>query len=147
EDVAEDVAEVTEIAEVDVDAARPRTGSAAAVRRAEAVVGLPLFGVGQDVVRRLHLLEALLGGLVALVGVRVVLARELPVGLLDLVRRGALVHTERVVRRLRHRPPAPPRPPAALPRRPGRAARRARRACSPSARRRSPSPPPPRTAG
>ena len=85
----------------------PGPGRAAAVRRAEAVVRLPLLGVGEDVVRRLHLLEALLGGLVALVRVRVVLARELPVRLLDLVGRGALLDAERVVERLRHRLRAP----------------------------------------
>src|SRR5262249_633245 len=59
EDVPEDVAEVPEIAEVDVDAAGARPRSAAPVRRAVAVVCLPLLCVGEDVVRRLHLLEAL----------------------------------------------------------------------------------------
>ena len=61
------------------------------------VVLLALLGVGQDRVRLLHLLEALLGLLVARVLVRVVLARELAVGLLDLVGRGLLVDAERPV--------------------------------------------------
>src|SRR6185503_15001681 len=150
EDVAEaspeDVAEV-EVAEVDVDAAWARPRRAAAVRRAEAVVCLPLLGVREDVVRGLHLLEALLGALVPLVRVRVELARELAVRLLDLVGRRALLDAERVVERLRHRPRAPPAPAARRRRQPERVARRARRACSPSARRRSPSPPRPPRAG
>src|SRR5207244_4162436 len=139
-----EVAAPVEVAEVDVGPAG--AWRAAAVGRAEAVVRLPLLRVGEDVVRRLHLLEALLGGLVARVRVRVVLARELAVRLLDLFGRGALLHAERVVERLRHRPRAPPAPAARL-RRPGRAGRHARRACSPSGRRRAPNPLPPRKAG
>ena len=89
EDPAEDVAEVAEVevAEVDVRAAgarrRPRRC------RAERSYCLALLLVGEDVVRSLHLLEALLRGLVAGVRVGVVLARELAVRLLDLVLRGA----------------------------------------------------------
>ena len=75
----------------------PPGPGAAAVRRAEAVVVLPLLLVGEDVVRGLHLLEALLRGLVAGVRVGVVLARELAVRLLDLVLRSALLDAERVV--------------------------------------------------
>src|SRR5581483_11365464 len=111
------------------------------VRGAEAVVRLPLLLVGEDVVRRLHLLEALLGGRVARIGVGVVLARELAVGLLDLVGRRSLLHAEDVVERLSHRSPA-----AAPRRRRARDGRLARRACSPSARRRGRPPPPRRTA-
>src|SRR4029078_3719320 len=99
----EDVAEV-EVAEVDVDAAWARPRRAAGVRRAAAVVCLPLLGVREDVVRGLHLLEALLGALVPLVRVRVELARELAVRLLDLVGRRALFDAERVVERLRAAP-------------------------------------------
>ena len=82
---AEQVAEVADVeaaeVEVDVLAARPRP----TVRRAEAVVLLALVLVGEDVVRALHPLERILGFLVARVLVRVILARELAVGLLDLV--------------------------------------------------------------
>ena len=65
---------------------------------AAGVVSLALLRVGQDVVGLLDLLEALLGRLVTGVAVGVVLARELPVGLLDLVRRGLLVDPEDLVR-------------------------------------------------
>ena len=64
---------------------------------AAAVVLLALVGVAEDVVGRRDLLEALLGLLVARVAVRVVLARELAVGLLDLVRRRLLVDAEDLV--------------------------------------------------
>ena len=85
EDPAEQVAEIAEVAEVERErAARPELGTAA--RRAPGVVLLPLLGVGEDVVGGLHLLEHLLGLGVARVLVRVVLPRELAVGLLDLVR-------------------------------------------------------------
>src|SRR6476620_3954169 len=58
----------------------------------------PLFRAGGQVVRVLNLLEALLGGCVARVLVRVVLAGELAVGLLDLVRRSVLRDAARLVR-------------------------------------------------
>ena len=51
--------------------------------RAELVVELALLGVGQDRVGLVDVLEPLLGGLVARVPVRMVLARELAEGLLD----------------------------------------------------------------
>ncbi len=89
---AEDVAEVaTEIAEVELLEAhaaevRPRAArEAARAGLAERVVRLPLLGVREDVVGALHLLEALLGAVVAGVPVRVVLARELAIRLLDVV--------------------------------------------------------------
>src|SRR5213079_1532524 len=114
------------------------------VARAEGVVLLSLLGIGEHVVRALDLLEALLGGLVPGVLVRVVLARELPVRLLELVRGGVLSDAEHLVevltRRRRHSSPSPPRP------RPVRAAARGRPACSPSAGRRGPRPRRPRTA-
>ena len=61
---AEDPAE--EITEVEVAASKskppaPRGSNPPAVGRAELVVGLPLLGIREDVVRRLDLLEALLG--------------------------------------------------------------------------------------
>ena len=97
------------------------------------VVLLALLGVGQDRVRLLDLLEALLGLLVARVLVRVVLARELAVGLLDLLGGGLLVDAERLVwialRRASGR-----RPP------PARDAARSRSACSPSRRHRARAP-------
>src|SRR5204863_3300838 len=102
EDPAEDVAEIAEVdvGVVDVrSAARAGAAAAASVRRAVAVVLLPLLLVGEDVVRRLHLLEALLRGLVAGIRVGMVLACELPVRLLDFVLRGVLLHSERVVKR------------------------------------------------
>ena len=64
---------------------------------------LALLGVGQDRVGLLDLLEALLGVLVAVVRVRVVLARQLAVGLLDLLVGGLLVDAERLVRVLHRR--------------------------------------------
>src|SRR5205814_1329890 len=138
EDPAEQIAEVADVeaaeVEVDVLAARTRTS----VRRAEAVVLLALLLVREHVVRPLHVLEAVLCLLVAGVLVRVVLARELAIRLLDLVLRRALRHAQRVVERLSHRSPA--RRPRS---RRARDARRDRRVCSPSARRRSRSLPPP----
>ena len=99
-----------------------RPGPAAPFCRAEAVVLLALLGVGEHVVRRLHLLEALLRVLVARVRVGMVLARELAVRLLDLVvaRRSSarrVCRKRELIRRDDH---------------PARDARRGRRACSPS---------------
>ena len=51
--------------------------------RAEAIVLRPALGVAQDFVRGLDFLEALLGGLVSRVDVRMVLARQAAVCLLD----------------------------------------------------------------
>src|SRR4029077_1791601 len=79
EQPAEDVAEI-EVAEVERRAAR-RTAEPA-VRRPDGVVLLALLRVGEHVVRRLHLLEALL---IAWVPVGVHLADELAVRLLQLV--------------------------------------------------------------
>src|SRR5439155_11830765 len=143
---AEDVAEIAEIPEVEplgreVEApARP----AAAVRRAEGVVLLALLGVGEDVVSRLHFLEALLGRLVARIRVRVVLPGELAVGLLDLVLARGFRDAERLVEILNrgHRSPGHRRPPAAPRPRLAPAGSRGRRAYSPSAGPRAPSPPP-----
>src|SRR5262249_60492114 len=68
----------------------------------ELIVSLTLFGIGEDLVGDRDLLELLLGRLVAGVDVRVVLARELPVGLADLVRGGGAGHAERLVGILGH---------------------------------------------
>ena len=65
--------------------AAPEPATAEAGEHASRVVGTPLLGIGQRVVGGLHLLELLLGPLVAGVAVRVVLARQLAVRLLDLV--------------------------------------------------------------
>ena len=98
EEVGEDVPDPAEAAKAAGAAAGPeRARIEAAEDPAAGVVALALLGVGQNVVGLLDLLEALLGRLVALVAVRVVLPRELPVGLLDLVRRGLLVDPEDVV--------------------------------------------------
>ena len=86
EDAAEQVAEVPEIPQVEVLEVDVASAEAAAsVRGAEGVVLLPLLGIREQVVRALNLLEPLLGGRVAGVAVRVVRARELAVGLLDLL--------------------------------------------------------------
>src|SRR5215210_799846 len=94
EEVRDDVAEATEAA---TGACPAAAWEAAAEEAAAGVVLLALLRVGQDRVRALHLLEALLRRLVALVRVRVVLAGKLAVGLLDLVVRGLLVDAERPV--------------------------------------------------
>ena len=61
---------------------------------AELVVGLALLRIGEDLVGLADLLEALLGGRVSLVDVRMVLAGKATVGLLDVGLRGALVDAE-----------------------------------------------------
>ena len=105
---AEDAAELPEqVGEVDVlvgEAARPgttRPGAARAVG-AEGVELLALLGVGEQVVGALDLLEPLLGRGVTLVGVGMVLARELAIGLLDLVVGRRPRHAEDVVRAAGH---------------------------------------------
>ena len=89
EDVAEGVGEAAEALRPAAEAARPRPGTEAR-RRVDAgvpelVVGGALLGVGEDLVGLLRLLEFLLGTLVVRVAVRVVLHRELAVGLLDVL--------------------------------------------------------------
>src|SRR5581483_3820903 len=84
EDAAEEVVEV-DAAEVGGVGARPR-GRAWRIARG-VVLGAPLR-IRQRVVGCLHFLEARLGVHVAGVAVRVVLARELAVRALDLLRRG-----------------------------------------------------------
>jgi hypothetical protein len=69
---------------------------------AEFVVQLALVGIGEDLEGSAHLLELLLGGLVAGVHVRVVLARQLPVRLFDLVLAGAAGDAEQLVEVLSH---------------------------------------------
>jgi hypothetical protein len=61
------------------------------------VVGRALLAVGEHLVGFLHLLEFRLGVLVVRIAVRVVLHRELPVRLLDLVVGGVPVHAENFV--------------------------------------------------
>src|SRR5262249_47485312 len=79
-------------------------GIEAAAQRllAELIVSLALFGIGEDVVGDRDLLELLLGGLVARIDVRVMLARQLAVRLADLVRRRGPRHAQRLVGILRH---------------------------------------------
>src|SRR5215203_619251 len=137
EDAAEEVAQV---ADVEVEAPGSAwVEPAAAVGRAELVVRLPLLGIAEDVVRRLDLLEALLGNSIARILVRVVLAGEPPVGLLDLVGRRALRDAQDRVKVLSRRGHSRPQP---LP-----AAAHDRRAGSPSGSPRSRRPPRRRTAG
>src|SRR5205085_783739 len=135
EETAEEISEI-EVAEVERRPARPRTAADATVRRPEAVVLLSLLRVGEDVVGALHLLEALL---VPRALVRVHLANELAVGLLDLVRSGVLGDAQDLVEAARQLP-TPSRSPRV------RAAARGRRACSPSGAPGPPCPPPARTA-
>src|SRR5581483_1177309 len=115
EDPSEEVAEVAEVEALagrEGEAARPAGAgeASAAVRCAERVVALSLLRVGEDVVGGLHLLEALLRARVARVLVRVVLARELAVRLLDLLRRSVLRDAERLVERGHAATPALIRP-------------------------------------
>jgi hypothetical protein len=63
-------------------------------RVAELVVGGALLGVGENLVGLLGLLEFLLRGLVVRGAVRMVLHRELPIGLLDLLVGGVAVDAE-----------------------------------------------------
>ena len=98
EQVGEDVAEAAAEA-AGGSAGAERAGiEAAAEDPAAGVVRLALLRVGQDRVRLLHLLEALLGVRVVLVAIRVVLPSELAVRLLDLLVGGLLVDAERLVR-------------------------------------------------
>ena len=98
EEVGQDVAHrggvEVEVAEAAEAAARAGAGGEGP---GCAVVLLALLGVAEHVVSLGDLLEARLGVLVVGVGVGVVLARELAVGLLDLLRRGLLVDAERLV--------------------------------------------------
>src|SRR4029453_2884611 len=109
EDPAEDVAEIPEIADVEVEVARREAATPAGA--SERVVLLALLRVREHVVGVLDLLEALLGRLVARVSVRVVLAGQLSVSLLDLVGGSALRYAEGAVQILSRgharSPPAP----------------------------------------
>src|SRR5690606_2507585 len=78
EHAAEDVLEAL------APAAARREAGAAGAHGADLVVLRPLLRVGEHGVRLADLLELGLGRGIARVGVRVVLARELAVGLLDL---------------------------------------------------------------
>ena len=93
EQVGQDVAEAAEAAAelAGVEAL------AAGEDDAALVVLLALVGIADYVVGGLDLLEALLGGVVVRVAVGVVLARELAVGLLDVLLRGLLVYAECLV--------------------------------------------------
>src|SRR5205814_6636898 len=71
EDAAEQIADVADVeaAEVEVDVLAARTR--APIRRAETVVRLALLRVGEHVIRGLHLLEPLLGLVIAGIAVGV----------------------------------------------------------------------------
>ena len=103
EHVAEDVAEATgatHVADVEPEAPSRATASTHAGHRAQPtnlVVLGALRVVAEHVVRRRHLLEALLRGGVAGVLVGVELARELPVRLGDVLRRGVVSDAEDLV--------------------------------------------------
>ena len=95
-EVAEQVGQVAEVDVLVARAARPEPLPRRACR-AVAVVRLPLLLVGEDVVRGLHVLEPLLGRRVVRVPVRVQLAGELAVRLLDLVVGRRLLDAEHLV--------------------------------------------------
>ena len=115
EEVGEDVAHAGGVLEVEVPKApEPAAGAGVRERAAAAVVLLALLGVREHVVGLGDLLEARLGLLVVGVAVGVVLARELAVGLLDLLGRRLLLDAERRVvvaggPRGRHHAPLMPR--------------------------------------
>ena len=71
-------------------ASAPAAPAPETVVRIEAylIVHLALLGIAQDVVGFLHVLEALLGRLVARIQIGMIFARELPVRLADLIRGG-----------------------------------------------------------
>src|SRR4051794_232200 len=98
EQVREDVAEAAGLeaaeAALATAGARPAAPATGAEEDPAAVVLLALVRVAHDVVGGLDLLEALLGLGVVRVAVRVVLARELAVGLLDLLGRRLAVDAE-----------------------------------------------------
>src|SRR4051794_22005236 len=98
EDARQDVRERAEVGRAAAGAARAPAAAerVGAGEHAAAVVLLALLGVAQDVVGLGDLLEALLRHRI-LVGVRVVLARELAVRLLDVVLRRLLVDAEDLV--------------------------------------------------
>jgi hypothetical protein len=94
EDVGDDVPEAAEVSA----AKRARVKPAGAAEDAAArVERLALLGVGQDRVRLLDLLEALLGVLVPGVAVRVIFPGQLAVGLLYLLIGRALADAQRRV--------------------------------------------------
>src|SRR5204863_6965614 len=95
EQVREDVAEAAEAALAEGTRAKPTARGAE--EAAALVVLLALVGLADQVVGALDLLEALLGRVVVGVAVGVVLARELAVGLLDVLLRGLLVDAEGLV--------------------------------------------------
>src|SRR5688500_14727819 len=81
------------VAEVEVLRARAALHALLAV----AVVQRALLRIAQHLVRLRHLLEPLLGFLRALVAIRMVLQRELPIGLLDLVGFGTARDAQQLV--------------------------------------------------
>src|SRR5262249_54824570 len=69
----------------------------------EAVIGGALVAVLEDVVGLVQFLEAVLGGVVAVIAVRMMILRELAEGALDLLdRRGLLDTQDFVITALRH---------------------------------------------
>ena len=68
----------------------------------EGIILLPLGRIGKDFVGLVDLLELLLCLPISGIDVRMVLARQLPVGLLDLVRRGLFLHSKLFVEILGH---------------------------------------------
>src|SRR5205807_9551600 len=90
----------------EIEWSSPRVSCAGALRRrfseiirilAKAIVDSALLWIGKDIERFSYLLEALFGGFVARIYVRVILACEPPVSFLDLFRLGIALHAENLV--------------------------------------------------
>jgi len=64
---------------------------------AELVVRLPLLRIRQDVIRFLDLLEFFLGGFISGIQVGVILARQFPVGLANVLLRGFARNSQKLV--------------------------------------------------
>src|SRR5690606_14574158 len=98
EQTAEEIAEILDPeacgARTGAGATRPAEHAAGGPEPANLVVLLALLGVADHVVGGGHLLEALLGGPVARVVVRVVAARQLAIRALDVLLGGGLAHPE-----------------------------------------------------
>ena len=92
EEIAQDVAEIGELAGIETSARRAlQTGVAVAV------IGRPLLRVAQDAVRLGGFLEAVLGARIVRVAVRVIFEGQLAVSALDILFPGLPAKTENLV--------------------------------------------------
>ena len=99
EDITEDVAQITEVAETVSAAVAAGAGAVVGIHSGmtELVIAGALLIVGQDFVGLTQFLELLLGGLVAGVPVRVILHGAFPVGLLYFISAGSLLDTQHLI--------------------------------------------------